>query len=71
MKTTVSQILAFQCDRDFWLVSYSSMHAMINPYIVFDLFCVFIDDGVRNVCGPLKRVQIYSYLEGLKIIIEF
>jgi len=26
-----SQILAFQCDRGFWPVSQSSMHAMINP----------------------------------------
>ena len=32
----------------------------------FDLFCVFSNDAVRNVCGPLQRVQIYSYLDGLK-----
>jgi len=27
------------------------MHAMINPSVVFDLFCVFIDDGVRVCVG--------------------
>jgi len=30
------------------------MHAMINPYMVFDLFCVFIDDEV-GVCVSLWR----------------
>jgi len=34
---------------------------MINQYVVFDLFCVFIDDGVdQSVCGALERVQIFS-----------
>ena len=30
------------------------MHAMINPYIIFDLFCVFIGDGLEFVWGPWK-----------------
>ena len=27
------------------------MHAMINPYVVFNLFCVFIDDEIRVCVG--------------------
>jgi len=27
---------------------------MINPYVVFDLFCVFIGDGVRVCEGPWR-----------------
>jgi len=30
------------------------MHVMINQYVVFDLFCVFIDGGVR-VCVGARR----------------
>ena len=36
------------------------MHAMINPSIVFDLFCVFIEMGLECV-GGLERVQIFSW----------
>ena len=42
LKATGSQILAFQCDRMFSPVVQSSMYAMINPCIVFDLFCVYV-----------------------------
>ena len=34
--------------------SWRSMHAMMIPYLVFDLFCVFIDDGVRVRVGPWR-----------------
>jgi len=34
LKSKGGQILAFQCDREFCPVSQSSMHVMINPYIV-------------------------------------
>jgi len=27
---------------------------MINQYVVFDLFCVFIDGGVRVCVGPWR-----------------
>ena len=54
LKATSSQILAFQCDREFLPVAQSLMHATINPYVVFDLLYVFIDDGVR-VCVGLWR----------------
>ena len=37
---------------------------MINPYVAFDLFCVFIDDGVRVYVGPWG---VFKKLEGLKI----
>ena len=33
------------------------MYAMINPCIVFDLFCVFIDDGVRICVGPWRGFE--------------
>ena len=37
------------------------MHAMVNPYACFDLFCVCNGDGVRvRVGGVLERVQIFS-----------
>ena len=51
LKATGSQILAFSMamssDR-------TSMHAMIKPCIGFDLFCVFIDDGVIIRVGPWR-----------------
>jgi len=46
-----SQILAFQCDREFWPVAGRTVHTMTNPYVVFDLLCAFIDDGVRVCVG--------------------
>ena len=54
LKATGSQLLAFQCDKKFLPVAWSSMQAMINPCVVFVLFCVFVDDGVR-VCVGLWR----------------
>ena len=30
-----SQILPFQCVREFWPVAGRSVHTMINPYVVF------------------------------------
>jgi len=47
------------------------MHAMINPYVVFDLFCVCIDGGVRLSAGGVLvkvKVKIFHHLEGLRII---
>ena len=38
---------------------------MTNPYVVFNLFCVFIADGVR-VCVGLGEGSNFQ-LEGLKI----
>ena len=35
LKAIRSQILAFQCDREFLPVAQSLMHVTINPYIVF------------------------------------
>jgi len=36
----------------------------------FDLFYVFIDVG-QSVWGLLERVQIFSWLESLKIVFTF
>ena len=41
---------------------------MVNPSVVFGAcFCVCIDDGGQSVGGALERVQIFSFVEGLKI----
>jgi len=44
------------------------MHAMINPYIVFNLFCVCIDDWVRVWVGSwiglnfwLDRIEFRAF----------
>jgi len=42
------------------------MHVMINPSVVFHLFCVFIDDGVRIcVAGTWWEVRGGDIVEGL------
>jgi len=33
------------------------MHAMINPYVIYDLFCVFIDNGVRVWVRPWREFK--------------
>jgi len=30
------------------------MHALTNPYVVIELFCVYIDDGARVWVGPWR-----------------
>ena len=37
---------------------------MVNPYVAFGLFCVYIDEGVRVWVGPWRGS---SLVEGLKI----
>jgi len=39
------------------------MHAIINPCIVFDLFCELIDDGVR-VGGALGEGSNFQLVRG-------
>jgi len=39
------------------------MHVMINQYVVFDLFCGFIDGGVR-VCGELGEGSNFQLVRG-------
>jgi len=48
------------CDSGFRPVALTPTYAMINPYLVFDLFCVCIDMGSKCVGGDLERVQIFS-----------
>ena len=47
-----SQILVFHCHSKFRPVALTPMYAMINPYVVFVLLCVCIDDGVKVWVGP-------------------
>ena len=50
-----SQILTFQCDREF-LTYNTEFNACHDKSIrsFFDLFCVFIDGGVRVCVGPWR-----------------
>jgi len=41
------------------------MHTVVNPYVVYDLFCVFIDDGLECVCTYGEGFN-FSFLRGLK-----
>ena len=47
LKATGSQVLVFSVAVSFDLYPVTSMHAMINPCILFDLFSMYIDHGVR------------------------
>ena len=36
------------------------MHAMINSYVVFDLFYVLVDDGVRVWLGSWEGFKLLA-----------
>ena len=38
---------------------------MVNPSVLFCLFCVCIDDGVRVWVGPWRGFKFFSLVEGL------
>ena len=40
------------------------MHVMINQYVVFDLFCVFIDGGVSVCVGSLGEGSNFQLVRG-------